>query len=229
MTPSQPYVIIIGGGNVGYYLARHLLERDYEVTLIEKNPKRAEWIEHHLGSLNIMVGDGDELSFVRTTGIDRANVVIASTADDEDNLVACQIAKFAFNVPRTIARVNNPVNTRIMPLLGVDVGVSSTELLMGLIEAELGHTEVIKAISIKASGVSIIDVAIPENSEYVGSQVDSLRLPEGFHLVSIVRDGNVQFPIPTYILHGGDELIVHSERLDPEALRRAILGPPVQS
>jgi trk system potassium uptake protein len=132
-----PYVVIIGGGKVGFYLARHLLERDYEVTLVEKDPTRAEWIEHQMGTVGVMVGDGDEMAFLATTGIERAGVVIACTGDDEDNLVACQLAKGKFGVPRTIARVNNPVNVNVFAALGIDVPVSATELLMRLIESEI--------------------------------------------------------------------------------------------
>ncbi|HEX4580092.1 MAG TPA: TrkA family potassium uptake protein, partial [Candidatus Dormibacteraeota bacterium] len=129
---DRPYLVVIGGGKVGFYLARHLIERDYEVTLVEKDPARAEWIEHQMGSVSVMVGDGDEMAFLATTGIERAGVVIACTGDDEDNLVACQLAKGKFGVPRTIARVNNPVNVHVFTALGIDVPVSATELLMGL-------------------------------------------------------------------------------------------------
>ncbi len=127
------YVIVIGGGNVGYYFSRHLLERGDEVTVVEKNPARAEWLESQLGSV-VMSGDGDEMAFLKTTGIERADAVVAVTGDDEDNLVALQLAKRAFNVPLTIARVNNPANVAIFKALGVDQAVSATEVLLGALE-----------------------------------------------------------------------------------------------
>jgi trk system potassium uptake protein TrkA len=133
----QPlYVIVIGGGKVGFYLSKHLLERNYEVTLIEKNAKRAEEITAQLGDI-VLVGDGDEVSFLATTGMERAGVVVAVTGDDEDNLIACQLAKRQFKVRRTVARVNNPANVHIFQTLGVDVAVSATEVLMDLIEQAL--------------------------------------------------------------------------------------------
>src|SRR6266576_1992265 len=104
------YVIVVGGGKVGYYLSKHLLDRGYEVTLIEKDPRRAD-------------------------------VVVAVTGDDEDNLVTCQLAKRKFNVPKTVARVNNPANVRIFKTLGVDVALSATEVLLDLIESELANKE----------------------------------------------------------------------------------------
>ena len=134
------YVIVIGGGKVGYYLSKHLLDRGYEVTLIEKDPRRAEVLNSVLGEI-VMVGDGDEMAFLATTGMERADVVVAVTGDDEDNLVACQLAKRKFNVPKTVARVNNPANVRIFKTLGVDVALSATEVLLDLIESELASKE----------------------------------------------------------------------------------------
>ena len=133
------YVIVIGGGKVGYYLTKHLIERGYEVTLIEKDSRRAEALTSQLGEV-VMVGDGDEMAFLATTGMERADVVVAVTGDDEDNLVACQLAKRKFNVPRTVARVNNPSNVQIFKTLGVDVAVSATEVLLDLLERELAAT-----------------------------------------------------------------------------------------
>jgi trk/ktr system potassium uptake protein len=130
------YVIVIGGGKVGYFLARDLLDRGEEVTLVEKEGARAEWLESQLGSI-VMRGDGDEMAFLRTTGIERADAVLAVTGDDEDNLVALQLAKQQFNVPRTIARVNNPANVGIFKELGVDEAVSATEVLLGALEPKL--------------------------------------------------------------------------------------------
>ena len=131
------YVIVIGGGRVGYQLARHLLDRGEEVTLIEKDGRRAEWLEGQLGSI-VMTGDGDEMAFLETTGIERADVVMAVSGDDEDNLIALQLAKKRFKVPLTIARVNNPANVDIFKTLGVDAAISATDVLLGAMEKMLG-------------------------------------------------------------------------------------------
>ena len=127
------YVVIIGGGKVGYYLARDLLDRGDEVTLVEKDSSRADWLESQLGSI-VMKGDGDEMAFLRTTGVERADAVLAVTGDDEDNLIALQLAKKHFNVPKTIARVNNPANVSIFKTLGVDEAISATEVLLNALE-----------------------------------------------------------------------------------------------
>jgi trk system potassium uptake protein TrkA len=130
------YVIVIGGGKVGYYLTRDLLERGEEVLLIEKDSSRSEWLSSQLGSV-VLTGDGDEMSVLSTTGMERADVVMAVTGDDEDNLVALQLAKKSFNVKRTVARVNNPANVRIFKILGVDDAISATELLLKAMEEEI--------------------------------------------------------------------------------------------
>jgi trk system potassium uptake protein TrkA len=134
------YVIVIGGGKVGYFLSRDLLERGDEVTLVEKDATRAEWLESQLGSI-VMRGDGDEMAFLSLTGIQRADAVLAVTGDDEDNLIALQLAKKHFNVPRTIARVNNPANVDIFKTLGVDEAVSATEILLNALETKVTHED----------------------------------------------------------------------------------------
>lgn len=133
------YVIVVGGGKVGYYLARDLLERGEEVLLIEKDGLRADWLSSQLGSI-VLKGDGDEMAFLGTTGMERADVVMAVTGDDEDNLIALQLAKTRFNVKKTIARVNNPANVRIFKILGVDEAISATELLLDAIEPKIGDS-----------------------------------------------------------------------------------------
>jgi trk system potassium uptake protein TrkA len=134
------YAIVIGGGKVGYFLSRDLLERGDEVTLVEKDGSRADWLEGQLGSI-VMRGDGDEMAFLRSTGIERADAVLTVTGDDEDNLVALQLAKKEFNVPLTIARVNNPANVEIFKALGVDQAVSATEVLLSALEQTVTERE----------------------------------------------------------------------------------------
>lgn len=221
---ERPYVLIIGGGKVGYYLARHLIERDYEVTLVEKDPLRAQWIEHQIGTVCVMVGDGDEMAFLATTGIERAAVLVACTGDDEDNLIACQLAKRKFGVGRTVARVNNPVNVHVFTALGIDAPISATELLMGLIEAELSGSEMVKGVAVKSSGASLVDVGLNQLSSLVGRPLRDVSLPEGALVVCIVRDGAAVVPRPDEVVQSRDELIVYSRTLDVEKVRLSLVG-----
>jgi trk system potassium uptake protein TrkA len=171
-----------------------------------------------------MVGDGDEMAFLATTGIERAAVVVACTGDDEDNLIACQLAKGKFKVPRTIARVNNPVNVSVFTALGVDAPISATELLMGLIEAELGGSEMVRGVAVKASGASLVDVALPDLSSLRGKRIRDVTLPEGALVVCIVRDGGPILPSPDEVIREHDELIVYSRTLDVEKVRLSLSG-----
>ncbi|HCF99253.1 MAG TPA: hypothetical protein DEV93_01760 [Chloroflexi bacterium] len=127
------YVIVVGGGAVGYYMSRDLLERGHELTLIEKDARRAEWLEIQLGSV-VMRGDGCEGKLLSQTGISRADAIVAVTGEDEDNLIALQMAKLHFKVKKTIARVNNPSNVEIFQALGVDKAVSATARLLAALE-----------------------------------------------------------------------------------------------
>src|SRR5258708_25679642 len=113
------YVIVVGGGTVGYYMSRDLLERGHEVTLIEKNSARADWLETQLGSL-VLRGDGCEGKFLSQTGIERADAILAVTPGDEDHLIAFQMAKKHFQVKKTIARGHHPSNAQILKLLLAD-------------------------------------------------------------------------------------------------------------
>ena len=130
------YVVVIGGGNVGYYLTKELLAAGHEVVMIEKDPARARTIADELGSI-VIPNDGCEGRYQAEAGMARADVVAAVTGDDEDNLVACQVAKMKFNVPRAIARVNNPSNEALFRRLAIDDTVSPTRSILALIEHEI--------------------------------------------------------------------------------------------
>src|ERR671932_2401836 len=131
------YILIVGGGKGGYYLARTLVDEGAtEVSLIEKNPQKVAIFTERFGEV-VMQGNGDEAATLQAAGAARADVVIAVTGDDEDNLVICQVAKAHFNVPRTIARVNNPKNEELFRRLGIDVTVSATNIILNVIEQEI--------------------------------------------------------------------------------------------
>src|SRR5258708_28017110 len=116
---SIMYIIIVGGGKVGYYLTKHLLSAGNEVVVIEKNAKKVEIIMNDLGGVAIQ-GDGSDAGPMAEAGMNRADIVVAATGDDEDNLIVCQMAKKKFGVKRTIARINNPKNEHIFSVLGID-------------------------------------------------------------------------------------------------------------
>jgi trk system potassium uptake protein len=208
--PDRPaYIIVIGAGKVGFYLSRHLLEGGYEVALIEKDPARASFVAAQLGSCAALVGDGDEVAFLATSGIERADVVAAVTGDDEDNLIACQLAKRQFQVPRTIARVNNPRNVQLFHQLGVDVAVSATELILGVIESGLAsHSDVLQ-IPLGGGETSVARVTVPAGPA-VGRRVSDIPDLAAERLLLIVRDGR-ELP-PDAELKPGDQIVLFTQR-----------------
>src|SRR5919199_4245583 len=145
---SDMYIIVGGGGQVGYYLARELIGQEHEVLVVEKDSRRVELISNELGNV-VHKGDACEASTLAEIGTARADVVCAVTGDDEDNLVICQMAKKAFNVNRTIARINNPANEEIFRRLGIDVTVSTTELILSVLEQEIPSETIVPLLRMR--------------------------------------------------------------------------------
>lgn len=154
------YVIVVGGGKVGYYLAKSLLEEGHEVLVIEKEAGKCAALTDELG-VSVMQGDGCEASVMEEAGMGRADVVAAVTGDDEDNLVVCQVAKHKFDVARTIARINNPKNEKILRKLGIDVTVSSTELILSQIERVIPAQRLVHLLSLRSVGVNFVELVVP--------------------------------------------------------------------
>ena len=140
------YIIIGGGGDVGYYLTKNLLNQGHEVLLLEKSAIRAQALGEELGQ-SIFRGDACEARTMEEAGIRRADVVIAVTGEDEDNLVICQMAKERFRVARTIARLNNPKHEELFQKLGIDVTISPTKAILSLIESELPGPHFVQLIT----------------------------------------------------------------------------------
>jgi len=218
------YIIIVGGGKVGYYLARALLDEGHEVLVLEKDPERSEFICSELGSVCTR-GDGCEVATLTEAGTGRAEMFIAVTGDDEDNLVACQVAKHKFNVPRTIARISNPNNETIFKKLGIDVTVSSTNIILENIEEEVPTHPLTHLLNIRDKGLEIVEIKIPPHSTTVGKAVKELPLPQGSVLSLIIRSQQKPIvPTADTILQAEDQIIAATTTESEEALRTALRG-----
>lgn len=209
MAEGPPYVIVVGGGKVGYYLTHRLLAAEYEVALIEKDRSRAASISAQLGSCACLVGDGDEMAFLASTGIERADVLAAVTGDDEDNLVACQLAKRQFKVPHTIARVNNPSNVQLFHKLGVDVAVSATELILNEIDTALATHADVQRLAVEGTDWGVIRLSVPPGTA-TGHRASELRELRGERILLLLRDG--QEVDPQLPLEAGDQLLLYTKR-----------------
>ncbi|MGI8631592.1 MAG: potassium channel family protein, partial [Solirubrobacterales bacterium] len=200
------YVIIAGAGKVGWNLARELLNRGQEVTLIEADRTRYLTVEQELEH-HVKYGDASELWVLERAGISRASLVIAVTGDDEDNMLICQVARDKYRVERIIARVNNPRNVRHFELLGIKPIVSATDLILRLIEHEVPEYGLVHLLDLPDQSLEIIEVLIDADSPIAGRRVGELDMPGGTLLISILRDGHGSVPTPTTTIQAGDQIL----------------------
>src|SRR5579872_3383240 len=170
------YIIIGGGGEIGYYLTKSLLKQGHEVLLLEKGALRFKGLVEELGQA-VVRGYACETRTMEEVGASRADVVIAVTGEDEDNLVICQMAKRRFKVGRTIARLNNPKNELLFQKLGIDITVSPTKAILWLIEVELPGYTFVPLMTLRRAGLEIIEMHVPAESPIVGKSLNSINLP----------------------------------------------------
>ena len=217
------YIIVMGGGQVGYHLTRTLMQKEHEVLLVEKDPRRAARITKELGPV-VFEGDGCEFRTLQQVGTNRADVVAAVTGDDEDNLVMCQISKRKFGVPRTIARVNDPRNEEIFRRLGIDETVSSTKVIDDLIEQEMETGDVIPLAALRRGDLEIDEASIRQGSPAANVAIKDLPLPEESLISCIIRDGKAMIPQGDTVLHDDDVVIALVRANQAAALQAALRG-----
>ena len=218
------YIIVIGGGRVGYYLTKALLSEGYEVVIIEKDVGVCKIINDELGGVCIR-GDGCEAVTLAEQGTSRADMLIAVTGDDEDNLVACQVAKYRFNVARTIARIRNPQNEIVFRKLGIDITVDSTNVILEHIKGELPTYPLTHLKALSEMGLEIVEVRILPESKAVGKKIKELSLPEGSKLSLIIHQSQKpHLPSPDTTIRDGDRIIAVTASEHEEALRAALSG-----
>jgi len=199
------FVLVVGGGKVGYYLTKELIESGHEVVLMEKDRARAAQIVDELGSI-VVAHDGCEGKYLKEAGAKRADIVAAVTGDDEDNLVICQMAKHHFDVPRTIARVNNPKNEELFRHLGVDEIISPTRMILGSIEQDIPVHELLHLAALEGE-LEIIEAHLQEGSPAIGRSAGDISMPDACSLLTIVRDGKAVKPDGAVVLREGDKVI----------------------
>jgi len=218
------YIIIVGGGEAGYYIARTLLNSGHEVLVIESNAKRCSIISDNLGNI-VIRGDGCEAATLEEVGTNRADILIGITGDDEDNLVACQVAKHKFNVPRTIARLKNPKHEVLFKKLGVDVTVSSTTLILANIKHQLPDSPLCSLLAIKGGTLEVVNVKVPPDSPVAGKQLSELELPEESIICLVTsKGGSTQIPKPSTVLVAEDEIVAITTPKNEIALQNALIG-----
>lgn len=219
------YVVINGGGKVASYLARQLLNNGHAVAVIEKREEIAQKLVSELpGDPLIIHGDGCDSIYQEDAGVSRADVFVAATGDDDDNLVACQLAKIAFGVPRSVARVNNPKNESIFHALGIEA-ISSTTIISRLIEEEATVGDIRTLMALRKGNMAIVEIELPVDRCVVcNKKVQELNLPVDCLIVALVR-GDDTIPV-----HGdtemqpGDVVIAFTNISHERALKKALTG-----
>ncbi|MFC1964218.1 potassium channel family protein [Chloroflexota bacterium] len=218
------YIVIVGGGRVGYFLTRTLINEGHEVLVIEKNARVYESIKEEMGSICIR-GDGCEAAILADVGTARADMLVAVTGDDEDNLVSCQVAKHKFNVPRTIARLRNPQREFLFKKLGVDVTVSSTKIILEAIQHEVPTHPLTHIFEIREKGMEIVNIKIPADSATIGKTIKAIKLPKESKLALVIpKEGSPHIPAPNTAIKEGDEIIALTPPELEEKLRTALTG-----
>ena len=217
------FVLVVGGGKVGYYLTRELIESGHEVVLMEKDRARANQIAEEVGSI-VVAQDGSEGKHLGEAGCNRADIVAAVTGDDEDNLVICQMAKHHFDVPRTIARVNNPQNEVLFRHLGVDEIISPTRMILGSIEQDIPVHELLHLAGLGESELEIIEAHLHEDSPAIGKAPRDLDIPDRCSLFAVIRgDQAIPLRADTQLLEG-DKVIAIGPNECEAVLHEQLIG-----
>ena len=200
------YVVIVGGGRIGRYIARDLVDKGHEVTVLERLASRCEQLVMETDVL-VIEGDACDLRYLEQAHTDRADAFVATTHEDDDNLVSCQLAKIEYGVRRAISRVNTPKNVEIFDALGIEP-VSSTRLISELLENEFSVGELVHLTSLKGGRVQLVELRIPEGAGAPPPRaVQDLRLPHEAVLVAIFRGQETVIPYGATEILPGDEVV----------------------
>jgi trk system potassium uptake protein TrkA len=218
-------VVVTGGGAVGRHLAVDLADRGHVVTLIEQNRLEVERLTAWAPQVNVMLGDACEPWVLEGADLSSADVVVAATGDDEDNLVTSLLAKTEFAVPRVLARVNHPKNEWLFTeQWGIDAAVSPPHILTAMVEEAVTVGDLVRLIRLEGGRISIVEMTLPEGSPSVGRPLYELRLPPDSAIVAILREGHVVIPQPESVFAAGDEVVALSSAESERTLREAVVG-----
>lgn len=218
-------VVVTGAGAVGRHLASDLADRGHEVTLIDQDPDIVQKVQEWAPNVAVVLGDACEPYVLEEAELKHAEVVVAATGDDEDNLVTSLLAKQEFAVPRVLARVNHPKNEWLFTeQWGVDAAVSPPHILTAMVEEAVTVGDLVRLIRLEGGRISIVEMTLPDRSPTVGRPLYELRLPPDSAVVAILREGHVVIPQPETVFAPRDEVVALCSPGSEAGLRSAVVG-----
>jgi trk system potassium uptake protein TrkA len=218
------YILIIGAGKVGHFLAQKLSEDKHTVALVDKDAHLCEAMAKELEQVLVINGDGCDPYCLEAAGIGRADVLAAVTGEDEDNLVICQVAKEKFGVGRTVGRINDPRNEHTFHELGIDVPIDATAIIAKIIEEEVSFADFVTLMSFKRGKLVLVRVDLPEDSPVINKSIQDLKLPEDSVLVTIIRGDEVIVPKGNTILQARDDVVALTKIENEQQLLSFLIG-----
>jgi trk system potassium uptake protein TrkA len=201
------YIVICGGGKIGYYLAKQLIKKNHEVTIIEKDKVRYEELADKLGEDKVIFGDATLPTIQKQAGISRANVAVVTAGADEVNLIISQVAKTISLVPRVISRVNDPENEDLFRKLGVDTTINATKIIFSLIEQTVSVEDIVPLLTFDQGKVNLVEINVNSNSPAVGKRIRELALPKDCILISLLHRGKIIFPRGDTLIQPKDTIL----------------------
>ncbi|HLJ68583.1 MAG TPA: NAD-binding protein [Chloroflexota bacterium] len=217
------YIVVVGGGKVGFHLTKALMNEGQEVLVIEKDPLKVSRITRILGATALQ-GDGAEVDTLEQAGLNRADVVAAVTGHDEDNLIICQVAKARFDVPRTVARINNPRNEFIFAKLGIDATVSATQVILAFIQQSIPKHPFVHLLTVQEEGIEFVELQLTDESPAAGCQAGEVALPPDTAIPLLIRSGRPIVVQADTVFEADDRLVAVTTSEQEKALRRSLLG-----
>jgi trk system potassium uptake protein TrkA len=219
------FVIIVGGGKAGSHLTGQLLSEGHQVRLIEIRPDTAERLRTFFPAPVVICGDGSAPRVLEEAGIHHTQVLTALTGEDETNLVITTLGRFEFNIPRTIARVNNPKNAWLFNAdMGVDVGLNQTDILTKLIKEEMSVGDMMTLLKLRKGDYAIVEEKLPKDSQILGIPLKEIPLPATSVIAAVIRHGQVLIPRGNMVFEGGDEILAVVDATSRSGLQ-ALFGP----
>lgn len=223
------FVFIAGGGRTGAQLATQLIAQNYQVRLVEHRRELLTRLHHELPTEVIYEGQATDPAVLKQAGLDKANVIVACTSEDHDNLVLCYLARTIFKVRRTVARINNPRNAWLFDSnFHVDETINQADVMAHLIQEEMSLGDMMTLLKLRRGRYSLVEEKVPPGAKAIGIPIKDLGLPDQCVIAAIIRNGQVTLPRGTISFEAGDEVLAVTDDLGAKQLAH-LLEPPDRS